>query len=201
MLPPVNLRYWLAATTTESLSCSKPVPLASMVKSSFVPVVISVATLLNVSVPAAVTVSLSTIVPLPFACIVKFWLAWVVMSLIWPPARVMTPAVDISMLVPSTAKVPALCPIVMLVALTVPIARGAAVAVSTDGVNTLVSAYRLLQLKLLLPRSSVLSALGVSDALIAIVPLRLLSCWFAPPPVVAVPPMTRHRLESESYAS
>ncbi len=68
------------ATETLSLRMIVPVPFATTVKSSLVPVVISVATLLKVKVPAAVTVSLSTMVPEPFAVTVRFWLACVVMS-------------------------------------------------------------------------------------------------------------------------
>ncbi len=44
-----------------------------------------------------------------------------------------------------------------------------------------------------------LSAPVVSEALTATVPLRLDSCWLAPPPLVAVVPTTRHRLLVASY--
>ncbi len=102
---------------------------------------------------------------------------------------------------PTVRVVVELPPTVILVAVPVPRLSKPAAETSTLGVRTDVSAYKVRQLKLLLPRSRALSALGVSDALIAIVPLRLLSCWLAPPPLVAVPPITRHLLESESYAN
>ena len=70
--------------------------------------------------------------------------------------------------------------------------------VSRVGLRTDVSAYRVRQELATVPRSMVLSALGLSARLMATVPDRLDSCWLAAPPVRAVVETTRQKLLAES---
>jgi hypothetical protein len=186
---PVPVIAVLTASLVSTNAASLPSNLLNSVASTVMPFKTKTELLLPVAV--SVPVALPIVVANVPVELIKVVPSTVTAPLI-PTVSVESPTVMVS----ASALVPTLMvsqaaelQIDTEVAVVLPMARAPALAVSTPGVRTDVSAYRVLKLKLLLPRSIVLSALGRSAVLIATL-LRLDSAVLAQVGQVPAPPAT-----------